>query len=170
MAILTEEQIAELKATANRKEARAKNKAKKQRDQRAEEKEVRDATPEIFWKRNRDVANQAQITSLLERQEYVFALLEDIRTVIEGRAPDVEFATDVEEEIKADVGEHGICQMEVVLLEFWKSPNTLAMLTLRGDATSTFARYGLAIAIPGHRLHEWESWLRSQKTSKPQSL
>ena len=170
MAILTEEQIVELKATANRKEARAKNKAKKQRDQRAEEKEVRDATPEIFWKRNRDVANQTQIAALVERQQYVFALLDDIRTVIEDHAPDTEFAADVEEEIKADVGEHGICQMEVVLLEFWKSPELFAELMERGDATSTFARYGLVTAVPGHRLHEWESWLRSRKTAKPQSL
>jgi hypothetical protein len=71
-------------------------------------------------------------------------------------------------DVAADVGEHGICEMEVYLLKFWQDPNIFAMLTQRGNATSIFVRYGIVVGVPGHRLHEWEQWLQSRKPTNPQ--
>jgi hypothetical protein len=159
--ILTPEQVERIKARERKRKQRANEKSAAASAQ-AE-------TPESFWKRNREVSNQTRIAELKEREAYVFALLSDIRTVMEGRSPDEQFAADVEEEIKADVAEHGICQMEVYLLEFWKRPDTFAMLCQRGDATSIFTRYGLVTAILGHRLAEWEKWLQS-RNPKPSPL
>jgi hypothetical protein len=161
VSILSESQIAKLKATADHKEAKGKRKAARQREQRAEEKEARDATPDAFWQHNRSVASQTQIAALKERQTYVLSLLDDIRTVLEGRS----FAPDVEEEIKADVAEHGICEMEIYLLQFWRDPEMFAELILN-EPTKIFARYGLVVGVPARRLHAWQAWLAPGKLNE----
>ena len=127
-----------------------------------------DSTPNVFWTLNRSTANQTRIRELEERQEYVFALLEDIRTVMESRSPDDEFIADVEAEIKEDAAAHGTVAIEVGLLEFWKYPNLFAQLMAQtGEATKHFLRYGIIAAIPSHKLHQWQTWL-SKQNSVPQ--
>lgn len=156
--ILSAEQVQRIRA-----------KERKQR-QRAREKSAEAAaqaeTPDVFWQRNREVANEASLAELQERESCVFALLHDIETVMEGDVLDAEFVIDVEQEVKDDIEQNGICQMEVLLLSFWKSADVFAKLTQRGDATATFVRYGIIAAIPGHRLAQSSQWLQTQKASQ----
>jgi hypothetical protein len=166
--LLTAEQEAKIARIDARRE-RARLRKANQRRREAIAKKTNDETVESFWQRNREVGNQRQIAEVLERQEYVFALLDDVRAVTEGRAFDDEFASDVEQEILEDVAEHGICEMEVMLLEFWCNPSVFAQLTQRDDATATFVRYGVVAGIPGHRLHEWQTWLASKNQNQPSS-
>jgi hypothetical protein len=164
--LLSAEQVEKIKAIDNRRERDRLRKAAKAKSTKKTES---GETVEKFWTRNRDIANQKQIAALLERQEYVFNLLSVMDDARLSRVSDeFLFPSEVDEDVKADIAEHGICEMEVMLLEFWKHPNVFTQLTQRNDATTTFARYGLVVAIPGHRLHEWQEWLASkQPKSQP---
>jgi hypothetical protein len=148
--------------------------AERKRDQRARERAAKGPVEELtvhgFWEKNREVANQDQIAELLERQDFVFAHLQAMDAAMTGSvSPDLLFPDEVDHDVKADVSEHGICEMEVCLLDFWKKPGTFQMLMAHqkmNAATRAFARYGLITAVPGHRLHVWNDWL-AQKASAP---
>lgn len=168
---LTTEQAGKLEA--HRASDRERQSAKRQRD-RDRVAVAGDETPETFWKRNREVANQTQIAALLERQERVFDLLHWMEAQVNGTYdvdPNDETAyVGLEEgtaDVAADVTEHGAVPVETILLEFWKRPDTFAMLTQRGDGTNIFVRYGIVTGLPGHRLHEWEQWVASRKPMHP---
>jgi hypothetical protein len=157
--ILPKEKATAIREKFDLKQQKVDAKNAKKRKDRADAKEVRDSSPEHFWQLNRKaLANESQIAAYLEREQVVFDFLEDIRTVMEGREPDPEFITDLEAEIRADVAEHGICQIEVALLEFWKDREVFASIIQREGPTAIFARYGIVVAIPDHRLHAWNEW------------
>jgi hypothetical protein len=164
MTTLTDEQIRKIK----KKEYDAERRKQKLREEYAEKKEADTFTPDVFWEKNRRSVDTA---ALLERQNFVFALLDDIQTAMEGRAPIgstvEELSYDVEAEIREDVQEHGICGMEIMLLEFWKRPEMLQEMTLN-QPTKTFVTLGFVTGIPSHRLHAWQEYLASKKPPTPQ--
>lgn len=101
-------------------------------------------------------------------------------------------------DVTAFVAEYGICQMEIIWLKFWldaetregfifelmsksskasdsflssqKGVDVFSEITKHQDATAVFAKYGIVTAVPGHRLHAWQTWLRSRQAPKPQPL
>jgi hypothetical protein len=164
--ILPLEVVEKIKSAAAERQANYRNRKDRAKAKLKTEKEVRDATPEAFWTRNRDVSNQARIAELQERQERVFDLLHWMQAQVKGTynadPNDETVYVGLEEgaaNVAADVAAHGICEMEVILLGFWREPELLAELKLN-EATQAFCRYGLITGIPGHKLHEWKTWLQ----------
>jgi hypothetical protein len=178
--ILSDATITKIKATTTRRKSKrdANNAAAYavRRKQRVEEKEILDATPDAFWQRNISVANQTRLAELLEQQERVFDQLHWMDAQVNGTYDvdpnDATVYVGVEEgaaDVAADVATNGICQMEVLLVEFWRTPAVFAQLTQRENATATFARLGIITAIPDHRLHAWQTWLASRRPNESQS-
>lgn len=120
---------------------------------------------EDLWKMNRALLSQQELAALLEREDFVFALLNDIRTVTENRSPDEEFAADVVAEIEEDVKQRGVVTMELVLLgNYWQMP--LYSERFQGtDPDSVFARLGLLIALPSHSVHSWDEFIAVFQTA-----
>lgn len=115
-------------------------------------------TIEQFWAESRKLLDAAKLAEWQARQEYVEALLGDIRTVLEGRSPDEEFVEDVDDEIQEGIKIHGVAGITVPLQigQFWKDPALLPQLT-SGDTPSTiFARFGILTAVSDYTQHRWE--------------
>jgi hypothetical protein len=154
--------------------------AKRKRDERARKKTeaatqatqdqlARAETLEQFWAASITKADPAQLAEWRARQEYVEAVLGDIRTVLEGRTPDFEFIEDVDEEVRADIKEHGIAGVTAPLLigRFWKEPETLGKLTSGADTPSTiFAKFGILTAVDDYSLHRWDSFVAAYRREK----
>src|SRR6266852_2463162 len=115
--------------------------AERKRRERAAKKEAQAAaasTDELnatemvqeFWAASITKADPVKLAELKARQEYVVAILGDVRTVLEGHSPDAEFIEDVDEEIRNDIKEHGVAGVTVPLLigKYWQEPETLAKL------------------------------------------
>jgi hypothetical protein len=205
--ILSAERVAELREkypnprmpkTLEEKREADRIRQQKRRARKKAEASGLEEDPDAFWECHIAKADPVKIAAWREQQDYVFELLFDMQLVMDGRASDPKFIALVVEDIESDVAEHGICQMEVYLLEFWKNKNTFADLVRRtpsqasrelsekidketaagtyldkwkgDDPTSIFVRFGLVTAIPGHRLHGWREWLASQKPQAPEPL
>jgi hypothetical protein len=126
-------------------------------------------TIQDFWAISLRGLDVAKLAGWKLRQEYVEALLGDIRTVLERRAPDDQFIDDVDEELRADIKEHGVAGVTVPLLigPFWKNPELLAKLTSGDDTPSTiFARFGILTAVDDFNLHKWDTFIAAHRRSK----
>jgi hypothetical protein len=181
--ILSDEQVADLRALYPSKPKEVSPGALRKRAERARKKvklEVEkqeaqigaSATVRIFWRRNLEVANQDQIEGYLVREHIVRELVEDMQSVMDGRADlDEEFATDVAADVVDDVAAYDVCNTDVYSLHFWKEPQVFAALTQRDDerdnATGIFVRLGFVTAIPQHCFEKWQSWLKSKQPPAP---
>jgi hypothetical protein len=183
MEILSSEQVTALQEkyptpkTAEQKREEARQRKREQRARDKATKETRTAMSQAediqqFWAESLKTADQGKLAEWQTRQEYVEALLGDIRTVLEGRAADAEFITDVADEIRANIKEHGITGVTPILLigQFWKHPELLAKLTSGDSPSAIFATLGFLLAVDDYSLHKWEQFLslRAVQTAIPQ--
>jgi hypothetical protein len=126
-------------------------------------------TIQDFWNLSLRGVDQTQLNVWKARREEVEGILYDIQLVLEGKQPDAEFITDVDDEIRADIQEHGIADITVPILlgKFWLKPELLAKLT-SGEETpsSVFARFGILIGLPDIRLHQWDAFIAKHRGSK----
>jgi hypothetical protein len=169
---LTPEQIAEaearererLRGIARRKEARA-------------EKEVDSIEScEQLWAMNRKLLPEAELSALLEKQERVWDQLHWLESVMDGTynvdPSDTECYVSIEEgaaDLFEIVKANGTVMMEVVLIDqYWKNADLYQRFE-GNDPTSIFARTGLVIATPGHKLHQFQQFLsqRATQTTTP---
>jgi hypothetical protein len=134
--ILSAEQALALQTLQQIAAAEARERKRLRGIARRAEKKVLDSmsiaeTIQEFWAESRKLIDPTRLPEWQARQEYVEALLGDIRTVLENRSSDEEFANDVDEEIRADIEEHGVCGATPILLigKFWQDPTLLAQLT-----------------------------------------
>jgi len=162
--ILSTEQADQIREAARVRQANYRARKDREKAKRHAEADARNETPHHYWSVNRSAANQTRIAELQERQEYVSNLLRTMSDAMTGAvSPDLLFLDEVDADVKTDVAEHGICEMEVYLLEFWKRPEMISELTLN-EATKVFVKYGIVTAVPGHRLHAWQTWLSQVKS------
>jgi hypothetical protein len=169
--ILTAEQILALQTPQQIEAAEAREKERLRGIARRAEKKVLDSmskaeTIQEFWAESRKLVDAAKLAEWQARHEYVEALLGDIRTVLEGREPDAEFITDVDDEIRADIKEHGVTGVTVPLLigPFWRDPELLAKLTSSDDSPSAvFAQFGFLLAVDDYTLHKWEAVIATHR-------
>jgi hypothetical protein len=161
MGILSPEQVERIKARDRKRAQRAREKSA--------EGAAQSETPEAFWQRHKDAASSSQIAGLLARQDYVLNLLQTMSDAMTGAvSPELLFPDEVNADVKADVAQHGFCQMEIVLLDFWKHPEMIPELVMN-EPTKTFLNFGILTALPDHKLHEWNEWMESQPANQ-QSL
>jgi hypothetical protein len=165
-AILPLEAVEKIRSAAAERQANYRARKDRAKAKLKAESDAVNQTPDRFWEKNRSVANQTKIVALLDRQDYVLDLVQVISETIAG---DVDLDQPFADLVAADVAEHGICETEAYLLEFWKDPDKFAMLCQRGDATSSLVRYGIVAGIPGHKLYEFQTWMKS-KPATPQLL
>lgn len=127
-------------------------------------------TIQDFWAVSLPSANPKKLAEWQARQEYVEALLGDIRTVLEGRSPDEEFITDVDDEVRADIKEFGEAGITPILLigKFWQNPELLSELTSGDTPTTVFARFGILTALPDVRVHQWKAFTQKRRSEQPQ--
>jgi hypothetical protein len=178
--ILSAEQVAALrekystpKTPAERREAAR----QRQRDKRARDKAEKETqvamsqaeTIEQFWSEARKTLDSTTLSEYQSRQTYVEALLGDIRTCLEGREPDIEFVSDVEEEIRDDIKEHGVTGVTVPLLigKFWQDPALLAQLTNGDNPSAIFAKFGFLLAVDDYTLHKWDQFISACRSTEP---
>lgn len=159
------------------------------RERRAEEKKEKSVdaseTVEQFWQVQRAALERSDPGKLAEwqaRQEVVLDHVHWVRHQLDGSYNDpasphycdpndptvyvglAEGTADLED----DIGEHGICQTEILALgQFWRDAELYASLLRDGDADSIFAQYGLLTAVPGHIHHEFQKFItRNSEPSK----
>lgn len=166
--ILQRKEKEKLRGRARRAEA------KKAEEAAAAQKQVNTVeTIEDFWAISRPGLDVGKWAEWLARQDYVEALLGDIRMVLEGREPDAEFIEDVDEQTREDVKQHGVAGITVPLLigKFWQSPTLLEKLTSGDSPTAVFAKFGLLIAIDDYSLHKWNTFIAAhRRKSQPQPV
>jgi hypothetical protein len=213
--ILSPEQIAALQTPDQivAAEARARDAERKrlerQREREAKKIEAQFAgvkTVHDFWSLNRSLADQGLIDKLLAQQELVFDQLRWMTNWVNSSyndpqsenfvdPSDTECYVSLKEgaaDVAAFVRGYGICQMEVIWLDFWKQGNVdyhellnaqgskanghlakmyeqtniFQMLTENEGPTEKFVRYGIIVGIPGHKLFEFEQFLATQKAKE----
>lgn len=176
--ILSAEQVATLqekyptpKTPAERREA-ARLRKQAQRTREKEKAEIKAAMSQAediqaFWSESLKQADPEKVTEWQSREEQVVAQLGAMRDVLEGRAFDDEFIEDVATDTKDMLSEFGEAAATPVLLleKFWQEPNLLAQLTKDENATAIFAKYGILIALPDIRVHEWEQFIDSRRST-----
>jgi len=174
--ILSVERVAQLqeryptpKTPEERREAaRLRKQAQRTRDK--EKVEIKAAisqaeTIQEFWAESLKTADPAKLAEWKARQEQVEAQLGAMRDVIEGRAFDDEFIEDVDRDMRDVLREYGECGATPVLLleKFWQDPETLAQLTKDENATAIFAKFGILMALPDIRVHQWEQFITAHR-------
>jgi hypothetical protein len=87
-----------------------------------------------------------------------------MRDVLEDRAFDDQFIDDVDRDTKDMLREYECGATPVLLLEkFWQDPETLAQLTKDENATAIFAKFGILMALPDIRVHQWEQFITAHR-------
>lgn len=181
--ILTPEQILALRGgspqtveTAEEAAARREKDAARKRLERraaAAEKAVADIESyEQLWQHNRKQLPETELNALLEKQERVWDQLHWTNAVMNGTydvsPDDTECFVSVEEgaaDLFEFVKTHGTVTMELILIpEYWKTP-LYAEKFQGSDPTGIFARLGLVISVPGHKLHQFEQYLATRKAT-----
>jgi hypothetical protein len=165
--LLTPAQIAE-------RERKDKDSARK-RQERLEKKLVSELdtieTKEELWSRNRKLLAPEELDALLARQERMFDQVHWANDAMGGTLPppdDVDYYVSVEEgaaDLFEFVEAHGTVTMELVLLgTYWQTP--LYQESFNGsDNNSIFARLGLVVGFPDHKLHEFQQWLAARNAT-----
>lgn len=147
------------KERTKRSRKRVKEKAAREADR------LENLTRDEFWATNRRKLKQTQLTALEERQEQVFDTLHWMDAWLEDRydvkPEETNYYLGLEEgtaDLMADVKAQGTCNVQTILIPFWKSSEKdfRESVIACGGATETFVRYGFITAIPGHKLHAWE--------------
>jgi hypothetical protein len=174
--ILSTEQVTALQekfptptTPAERREAaRLRKQAQRIRDK--EKAEIKAAmsqadTIQQFWAESLKTADPAKLTEWKARQEQVEAQLGAMRDCMEGRAFDDQFIEDVDRDTRDMLREYGECGATPVLLleKFWQDPETLAQLTKDENATAIFAKFGILMALPDIRVHQWEQFITAHR-------
>jgi hypothetical protein len=168
--ILTDEQVAALQTPQQIEAAEARERERQRGIQRRADAKIRESmsaatTIQEFWAESRKLLDAGKIAEWQARQDYVEALLGDIRTVLEGRSPDEEFASDVDEEIRADIKEHGVAGITVPLLigKFWQNdPKLLERLTHGDSPSAVFAKFGFLLAVDDYSQHKWDEFMAAR--------
>jgi hypothetical protein len=167
--ILSSEQVAALQTPQQIEAAEARERERLRGIARRADAKVRESmsqaeTIQEFWMESRKLADPTMLSKWQTRQEYVEALLGDLHTVLEGRSPDQEFIQDVDDELKADIAEFGEAGITPILLigKFWQDPNLLAQLTKDDSPSSLFAKFGVLVALPDLKIHQWNEFMDAQ--------
>lgn len=172
--ILSAEQVAELRAVyptpktaAERREAaRLRKAAQRTRDRAARETKAAMSQAEdiqAFWAESLKLADPEKLAEWQAREEQVVAQLGAMRDCLEGRAFDGQFIDDVDRDTKDMLREFGEVAATPVLLcgKFWQQPELLAQLTKNEGATAIFAKFGILVALPDIRVHQWTEFINS---------
>lgn len=164
--ILTAEQVLALQTPAQKTTAEEREQERLRGIARRADAKVRESmsqaeTIQEFWVESRKLADATKLTEWQTRQEYVEALLGDLRTALEGRSPDPEFIQDVDDELKSNIAEFGEAGITPILLigKFWKNPDLLAQLTSGDTPSAIFARVGVLVALPDLKIHQWNEFM-----------
>ena len=122
-------------------------------------------TVQQFWAESLKTADPAKLAERKSRQEQVEAQLGSMRDCMEGRAFDDQFIEDVDRDTRDMLREYGECGATPVLLleNFWQDPETLAQLTKDENATAIFAKFGILMALPDIRVHQWEQFINAHR-------
>lgn len=127
-------------------------------------------TKEAFWALNRSLIPADELSALLVIQERVFDIVHWCNEKMQGTGPaeDDELFVRVENGtagLKDFVEEHGITSIELILLDqYWKNAD-LYQRFQGTDPDSIFARLGIVIGFPAHKLHQFEEWLDTRSTT-----
>lgn len=123
-----------------------------------------------FWAESRKLADPQKLVEWQARQEYVKALLVDLHTVLEDRSPDPKFIRDVDDELKADIAEFGQTGVTPILIigKFWQESNLLAQLTSGDSPNAIFAKFGILVALPDLKIHQWNEFVAAEQPAKAQ--
>jgi hypothetical protein len=157
--ILPLEAVAKIKSAAAERQANYRARKDRAKAKLKAEADVVNQTPDRFWAKNREIASQTKIATLLERESYILDIVQVMNETIQGEVElDAEFA----DLVAAEIREHGICETEIILLEFWREPELLAELK-SNEATKVFCKYGVVTAVPGKSLHDFQTWMASRK-------
>jgi len=91
-----------------------------------------------------------------------------MREAVEGRAPDELYIDDVDRDTKDMLKEYREVAATPVLLlgQFWQDSNLLAQLTKDENATAIFAKYGILVALPDLRVHQWQQFIAVEKPTR----
>jgi hypothetical protein len=169
--ILSAEQVLGLQTPAQKTTAEEKERERLRGIARRADAKVRESmsqaeTIQEFWAKSRKLAEPQKLVEWQTRQEYVEALLDDIRTALEGRSPDPEFIQDVDDELKSDIAEFGEAGITPILLigKFWQNPDLLAQLTKDDSPSSLFAKFGVLVALPDLKVHQWNEFMAHRTT------
>ena len=139
----------------------------RQADRRAQEKLAKQMgvveTKEELWKLNRSQLPAEELSALLAIQSRVFDIVHWCNETMAGTCPeDDEDFVSVENGtagLKNFVKERGITTIEISLLgQYWKNVD-LHQRFQGTDPDSIFARLGLVVGFPSHKLHQFEEWL-----------
>jgi hypothetical protein len=175
ISVLSREVIEGLLTPAQIVEREHKDKdAKRKRDERARtrvEKELDSVTTkEELWEKNRKLIPEAELTTLLEKQEHVFDQVHWVNGVLGGTNlppddPDYVSVEEGAEDLLAFVKANGVVTMELILLgAYWQQPIYAEKFQHGTDPTSVFARLGLLTALPSHSVHAFEQFIASRNT------
>jgi hypothetical protein len=171
--ILSSDQVLALqtpaqKTTAEQREQERQRGIARRADAKVRESMSKAETIQEFWAESRKLADPQKLAEWQTRQDYVEALLGDLRTVLEGRAPDPEFIQDVDDELRADIAEFGEAGVTPILLigKFWQKPNLLAQLTSGETPSAIFARFGVLVALPDLKVQQWAEFIAAQQPTQ----
>jgi hypothetical protein len=122
-------------------------------------------TIQQFWAESLKVADPEKLTVWKARQEEVEGQLGAMR--LEGRAYDDQFIDDVDRDTNDMLREFGEAAATPVLLvgKFWQDPELLGQLTKNENATAIFAKFGILVALPDMRVHQWTEFVRSRRSA-----
>jgi hypothetical protein len=174
--ILSSEQVAALqtpaqKTTAEQREQERLRGIARRADAKVRESMSKAETIQEFWAESLKLADPGKLTAWKARLEYVEGLLGDLYTVLDGRSPDEEFIQDVDDALKADIAKFGEASVTPILLigKFWRVPNLLAQLTSGDTPSAIFAKFGVLVALPDLKIHQWTEFMAAQQPAQHKS-
>jgi hypothetical protein len=151
----------------------------RKRNQRARDKAEKETQAAIsqaedikgFWAESSKLVDLEKLAKWQAREEQVAAQLGAMRDAMEGRAPDEEFIDDVNRDTNQMLRESGEVAATPVLLcgKFWQDPELLAQLTKDENATAIFAKFGILVALPDIRVHQWTEFVNSRRSTAIQA-
>jgi hypothetical protein len=184
--ILSPAQVAALRAAyptpktpAERAQEKREAARQRKRNQRARDKAEKETQVAIsqaddiqaFWAESLKAVDPEKLSKWQAREEQVIAQLGAMRDAMEGRAPDEEFIDDVDRDTNEMLHEFGEVAATPVLLcaKFWQDPELLAQLTKDENATAIFAKFGILVALPDLRVHQWTEFVNSRRSTAIQA-
>jgi hypothetical protein len=126
-----------------------------------------------FWAVSRKSLDAGKFTEWKEvRQEEILGTVHWMNAVMDGTynvsPDDTECYVGVEEgdeDIKRMLREYGEAGITPVLLlgKFWTDPELLAQLTKDEKPTAIFAKFGILVALPDLKVHQWEQFISAHR-------
>lgn len=176
--ILTEAQVARIKALerdkVRKRVERAARKAERKRNETAALPVVPDAafveagTIEQFWERNRAQAPPELIKELLEQQERALDQIRWLRNLMEGTGvgpedPDYVSVEDGVADLEDFIQEHGVVELAFLNLGCWRDSALFTALVVTDDSNARYLQFGILTSLTAHRYKQFQQWLESRK-------